>query len=114
MRSWRGCDVVNSSPDSEINGIPVAALGVGMFLALAGTLVLENRWPLAPTYGPLLVFGLSLTGALYSAYLTYLELAVIRAVCPYCVISALLITGILILAVARLFKTLPPEAATAR
>ena len=54
-------------------------------------------WPIGET-APLLIFGLSLIGVLYSAYLTYLELFVIHAVCPWCVVSALIMTSIWILA----------------
>jgi uncharacterized membrane protein len=39
---------------------------------------------------PLAVFGISLIGVLYSAYLTYLELFVILAVCKWCVASAVI------------------------
>jgi uncharacterized membrane protein len=97
-----GCDVVNSSPYSELFGVPISLLGLGAYLAILAVLVLETRWAVADTYGPLTVFGLALTGSLYSAYLTYLELFVIHAVCPYCVVSAVLITGLLILAIMRL------------
>lgn len=97
-----GCDTVNNSPYSEIGGIPLSLFGLGMYLALAVLLAVEQRWPMAQAYGPLAVFGLSLTGTLYSAYLTYLELFVIHAVCPYCVVSAILITLIFGLAVIRL------------
>jgi uncharacterized membrane protein len=96
------CDAVNSSVYSDVVGIPIALLGVGAYLAIAALLVLEDRLPLLREYGPLAVFGLALTGTLYSAYLTYVELFVIYAVCPYCVVSALLITGIFILSIARL------------
>jgi len=98
------CDAVNSSVYSEVMGIPIALLGLGAYLAIAALLVLEDRLPLAAEYGPLAVFGLALTGTLYSAYLTYVELFVIYAVCPYCVVSALLITGIFILSIVRLWR----------
>jgi uncharacterized membrane protein len=95
------CESVNNSPYAEINGIPVAALGLGAYVLIAVLLLLENRVAVLQRYGPLAVFGLSLTGALYSAYLTYLELFVIHAICPYCVMSAILIAVILILSVLR-------------
>ena len=103
-----GCDTVNNSIYSEINGIPIAILGLGVYLAIALLLALEDRAGALETYGPLAVFGLALTGTLYSAYLTYVELFVLRAVCPYCVASAVLITAIFILAVIR-FRRPPPE-----
>ena len=103
-----GCESVNSSIYSEINGIPIAILGLGAYLAIAALLTLEKRVGALETYGPLAVFGLALTGTLYSAYLTYVELFVLRAVCPYCVASAVLITAIFILAVVRFWRA-PPE-----
>ena len=41
-------------------------------------------------------FTLVLAGAFYAAYLTYLEVAVIHAICEWCVTSALLTVGILL------------------
>jgi uncharacterized membrane protein len=61
-------------------------------------------------YTALLVqFGLALIGVLYSAYLTYLELAVIHAICPYCVVSAVVLTILLIISSFRLVKYEPYE-----
>jgi uncharacterized membrane protein len=105
-----GCEAVNSSVYSEIHGVPIALFGLAGYLALAALFALEARVPLLQDYAPLAVFGLALTGTVYSAYLTYVELFVIRAVCPYCVASALLITGIFILSVVRLARG-PLEAA---
>lgn len=93
-----GCDVVNTSPYSELAGIPIAIFGLGMYLLIMAAVLVEDRW----AYSRLAVFGLALTGTLYSAYLTYLELAVIHAICPYCVISALLVVALLVLALIRL------------
>jgi uncharacterized membrane protein len=101
-----GCDTVNTSAYSQISGIPVAIFGLGAYLLIAAVLLVEDRWAVVRAYGPLAVFGLALTGTLYSAYLTYLELTVIHAICPYCVISALLITSLLIAAVVRLRQRL--------
>lgn len=99
-----GCDVVNSSPYSEFMGIPIAILGAGLYLVLLALVYLESRnsnWKSMILY---LLFGLSFTGVLYSVYLTYLELAVIHAVCPYCVVSAIAITLFWIITVFRLVK----------
>lgn len=93
-----GCDIVNTSPYSELAGIPIAIFGLGMYLALIAALLIDDRW----AYSRLAVFGLALTGTLYSAYLTYLELAVIHAICPYCVVSAVLVVAVLVLALIRL------------
>jgi len=100
------CEAVNSSAYSEIRGVPVAVLGFAAYLAIAGLLAAEKRLPTLRDYGPLAIFGLALTGTLYSAYLTYVELFVITAVCPYCVASALIITTVLILSILRLLRGL--------
>ena len=52
--------------------------------------------------GPILLFGLTLAGVLYSAYLTYIELFVISAICPFCVLSALCLVGLLYVSTIRL------------
>jgi len=93
-----GCETVNTSPYSTLGGIPVALIGLGAYLVIGGLAFAATRdWPIGEM-APLLIFGLSLIGVLYSAYLTYLELFVIHAVCPWCVVSALLMTSIWILA----------------
>ena len=87
-----GCDIVRDSIHSRLFGVPIALLGV---LGYAAILAI-SLWPLKATSKrlPLLLMGLA--GFIFSAYLTYLELAVIKAVCPYCIVSAVLITGILV------------------
>jgi uncharacterized membrane protein len=99
-----GCETVNTSVYSEIRGVPIALFGLAAYLALVALFALETRLLVLQDYAPLAVFGLALTGTLYSAYLTYVELFVLHAVCPYCVTSALLITGIFILSVVRLAR----------
>ena len=100
------CEAVNSSAYSEIRGVPVAVLGFAAYLAIAALLAAEKRLAALREYAPLAIFGLALTGTLYSAYLTYVELFVIKAVCPYCVASALIITTVLILSILRLLRGL--------
>ncbi len=77
-----GCHDVNFSTYSEIYGIPVSALGIAAFLAITVIALLESRLSLAREHGPLLVFGIALTGVGFSAYLTYLELYVIKGHLP--------------------------------
>ena len=96
------CDAVNSSRYAEVAGIPIALVGMMGYLAIGCALVAELRWPQANWSLRLGVFGMALAGTLYSAYLTYVEVAVLHAVCPYCVISAVCMVGILILSVLRL------------
>jgi uncharacterized membrane protein len=94
----QGCDIVQQSVYSEVGGIPVALLGLAAYIALFVLTLLRGHslagWE---DYIPLAVFGISLIGVLYSAYLTYLELFVIYAICRWCVTSAIIITAILLL-----------------
>ncbi len=86
------CETVNNSVYAEIGGVPIAIFGAGAYLAivLMMAMILRSRKP-SETLG-LAFFGVTLVGVLYSAYLTYLELAVLHAVCPFCVTSAVLMT----------------------
>jgi uncharacterized membrane protein len=99
-----GCHDVNFSPYSEIGGIPVSLFGLAAFLLIAFILILEPRSKIVKENGSLAIFGISLAGVAFTAYLTWLELYVIHAICPFCVASAVLIALIFILAIIRLLK----------
>jgi len=105
------CEAVNTSQYSEVFGIPIALLGAGAYLIMIILLMLESLGSIWKEYGPLIVFGLSLIGVLYSIYLTYIEIAVLKAICPYCVISAVILVVILVLSAIRLsFSLREPDA----
>ena len=83
------CETVQLSRWATLLGLPIAIWGVGYYafvLALAFALV-QDRWAdsraLALTL--LVVTG---WGVVFSAWLTYLELFVIHAICRWCVVSA--------------------------
>jgi uncharacterized membrane protein len=82
----------------------VSVFGLSAYLAILCILFLEGRLKIAKQNGPLAIFGMSLGGVAFSVYLTYLELYVIHAICPFCVASAVIITLIFILAIIRLVK----------
>lgn len=92
-----GCDAVRQSAYSSILGIPVALLGaVGYALIFWFAFVSISRkvrW--------ILLYTISLAGFVFSLYLTYLELFVIKAICPYCVVSAIVMTIIFIMVALR-------------
>jgi uncharacterized membrane protein len=83
------CDAVNNSKYAEVAGIPVALLGALSYLALIASALAWLWWRPSGAAWPVMFFwGLSLVAALYSAYLTYIELFVLEAICVYCVASA--------------------------
>jgi uncharacterized membrane protein len=98
------CSTVNASRFSEVNGIPVAVIGIGGYLAILGVLLLENRNSFLKQNGSLLIFGLSLGGFLFTIWLVYVELVLLQAICPFCVTSQVAMTLIFILAVIRLIR----------
>ncbi len=96
------CETVNTSRYSEIGGIPIALLGAAAYLVIFLLLIYEPSFGENSDYARLAIFGIAFAGTLYSAYLTYLEFAVLRAVCPFCVLSAVLITAICVIGLTRL------------
>jgi len=96
------CDAVSNSVYGYVLGIPVAYLGLLTYLALGGLLLLEQRVEFFKANGPLAVFGLALFGTLFSGYLQYASLFRLREVCPYCVLNAVIIAALLVLAILRL------------
>jgi len=100
------CWTVNTSKYSELFGVPISLLGAFAYLAVILILALENRKKFIENYGTLVFFGITLTGTIYSAYLTYLEVWVIHAICPFCIFSALLMLLLLIISIFRLRKDL--------
>lgn len=96
------CEAVNNSKYAEIGGIPLALLGLLGYLTILAFLVLETRFPSWRDGLHLGVFGFTLAGTIYSAYLTYIEIAVLHAICPYCVVSAVVMLLLFVISIIRL------------
>jgi uncharacterized membrane protein len=92
------CEVVNMSMYAELLGIPVALLGALTYLALLVTGMLIWRH-IYEELASLVQFLVAAIGVAFSLYLTYIEIFVLRAICPWCVLSAILITLIASLSV---------------
>jgi uncharacterized membrane protein len=98
------CSTVNASRYSEVNGIPVAVIGVLGYLAILFTHYFEKRNRFFEQNGTLIIFGMALTGFLFTVWLVYVEAALLKAFCPFCVTSQAAMTVIFIIAVTRLVK----------
>ncbi len=96
--SVKGCETVNSSRWATFLGFPVAAWGVAFYAAtFVVALIGTNRgYEDERNISQALVL-MSGIGVFFSAWLTYLELFVIHAVCMWCVTSAMIVTIIFIL-----------------
>jgi uncharacterized membrane protein len=99
-----GCSIVNASGYSSIRGIPVAVLGVLGYLSILVLFYLETKPGFFQTNGMMLQFAITLTGFLFTVWLVYVEVALIKAYCPFCITSQISMTIIFILTVIRVLK----------
>ncbi len=92
-----GCDVVRESRYSSMGDVPVSLLGVLGYAAMAAVSVSRlgrrTKWNL--------LFWLSAAAVGFSAYLTYLELFIIEALCSWCVASAAIAAALFLLAASQ-------------
>mgnify|MGYP001609963985 CR=1 FL=1 len=94
---FEGCDKVTTGPYSVIFGIPVSLLGVIYYFSVFITTILYFD-----TKGNFFLRALSIfpvAGFLASLWFLYLQLFVIKAICFYCVISAVTSTLLFILGI---------------
>ena len=96
-----GCATVERSKYSELVGIPVALFGLIAYAAMFVSAM--RRDELAAVAGA----AIALAGVVYAAYLLVVQLAVIDAVCAWCVASDVVLALLAALAVARLQRTSP-------
>jgi uncharacterized membrane protein len=91
-----GCETVQASSYSSVVGVPVALLGLGAYAAIFATAL--SRQALARAAA----FSLAFAGVCFAGYLLYVQLAVIDAVCEWCLGSDALVTAIAALTLMRL------------
>ncbi len=98
------CSSVTSSPYSVINGIDVPVIGAVGNLALLLVLFFENRNSFLQNNGALVFFAIALAGFAFVLWLIYLEVFVLKALCPFCVSAQTVMILIFIIAVTRLVR----------
>lgn len=103
-----GCEKVQTSEWSKLAGVPVALLGLIGYAAILAALFVPGEAALTAAAGAALV------GWGFSAYLTYREVFTIDAICIWCVASAILMTALAALTVARLLLADAPAPAASR
>jgi vitamin-K-epoxide reductase (warfarin-sensitive) len=97
------CDVVNRSSYSSLAGIPVAAIGIAGYAALAFLASLYRDKDKASAY--LLIAALA--GLAFALYLTYVEKYILATWCILCLSSLALIAVITILSALVLMHSRP-------
>ena len=98
-----GCEKVQSSDYAELAGIPVAALGLGAYVAIFATALRGGVPPAA------VGAALSLAGAAFALYLLVIQVAVIEALCIWCLGSDVVIGLLAVVSVLRLRAAAEPE-----
>jgi uncharacterized membrane protein len=101
------CVKVQTSQWSKLDGVPVALIGLIGYVVILSSLLVRDREETRLT-----TLGLTLIGFGFSAYLTYRELFSIHAVCEWCASSAVIMTILLLCAIARYVRTPSPTPAT--
>lgn len=84
------CHTVQASEFATVGLVPVALLGLGMYLMVLAANLLIWRRPALSFAATCVAFAVTVAGAVYALYLTWLEIAVIGAICQWCVVSAIL------------------------
>ena len=98
-----GCEAVQGSRFAVAGGVPVALIGLGGFAFMLALAVVRLRTT-RPAWADTAIFALSIAATLYVGYLTYLELFVLGAVCPWCVAVATCAALVLALVSVELFR----------
>jgi uncharacterized membrane protein len=99
------CETVQTSTYAELAGIPIATLGAAMYAALLALTILRLVVPRWLTPASMAALAISGAGMLYSAWLTWIEIYEIEAICQWCVASAI-VTTLLFLVEVIIFFTL--------
>ena len=97
-----GCGAVQQSAYAELAGVPVALLGLSGYVAIFVSLASDGETARTATA------FLALVGFGFSAWLTYVELARLDAVCSWCIGSAICMTLLAALSVTRMLGAPPP------
>jgi len=105
------CNAVQTSSYSKLFGVlPVGVVGmIGYVAILVAWLWGHFRSDRLADYAPLAILCMAVLGVLFSVYLTYLELFVIRAVCVWCLASAVIMTLLMLLTTSPALASFAPE-----
>lgn len=95
INSSINCDAVIKGPVSTFLGLPTALYGlIGYVVILTSSLLRRKK----------LLFGVSLFGTIFCLRITFIEVFILKVICPVCLICQIIMITILILSL-KLLKT---------
>jgi uncharacterized membrane protein len=98
-----GCETVQSSDYAEVVGIPVAALGLGAYAAIAFLALLASPVALAAA------LSLALAACAFSGYLLVVQLTVIGELCDWCLVNDAVVGVVALLVLLAAYFSIRPE-----
>ena len=92
------CDEVLSSSYAAMWGVPLALLGLVMYVVIIDLGLLlwrkDSEWEHLIALG---TYGVALAGIVFTGYLYYLEIFVLHAFCSWCIISSIVLACIFVI-----------------
>jgi uncharacterized membrane protein len=94
------CEQVQFSRYGMFLGLPVSAWGLGFYLSMLVLSIagVQERWEDSPQLATM-ILGMASVGLVFTAYLNYVEAFVINMWCRWCIVSALMVVVLFVLAV---------------
>lgn len=91
------CNTVQQSRYATLFGIlPVGVLGLLGYLGMLAAWLTRKYFPIFAKFADIAFFGMAFFAVIFSLYLTYLEPFAIKAVCIWCLSSAVIVTLLLL------------------
>lgn len=100
------CSTVNASRFSKFYGIPVGIIGAFGYSSLFLMLFFEDKFSITRKSGNLPFFATSLLGFFFTIYLIYIEIWILDAICPFCLISQGTMTILFFVSVYKIIKNI--------
>jgi uncharacterized membrane protein len=97
-----GCETVQKSKYAELDGVPVALLGLIAYVALIATAFVRG---IVPVFASVLI---AFVGVAFSGYLLWAQLGPIGAICQWCIGNDVVISVVAVLCVVRMLTEPTP------